>query len=131
MKKLHAVMEGWKTRQILKMKDVQNKAILVKDHDKDNVKQSVSALELKESRRNAYRKFKTFYDKMERDSSWLMLHRNGPVPGKVINSWRDSPSTRHRYSAFVTVDSVGSIGSDGQKRGSRGSQSRLRPSNIS
>ena len=38
MKKLHAVMSGWKTRQILKMKDVRNKAILVKDHDKDNVK---------------------------------------------------------------------------------------------
>jgi len=53
MRKLEAAMVAWKTRRILNMKEVKNKAMLVKDHDKDNVKQSTDKVELKQSRRKA------------------------------------------------------------------------------
>ena len=54
IRKLEAAMMAWKTRRILNMKEVKNKAMLVKDHDKDNVKQSTDVGELKQSRRKAY-----------------------------------------------------------------------------
>ena len=102
MRKLEAAMVAWKTRRILGMKEVKSKAMLVKDHDKDNVKQSTDVVELKQSRRKAYKDFKNFFDTISKQDNWLMLNRE-----------RAPPKVKQNFKA------------------SRGSQSHLRPANIS
>ena len=119
-------MLGWKARRILALREVRNKALLVTDHDKDNVRQAFDPRTLKHSRRQAFAGFKKFHDAIARGGDWLLLGR-GPAPPRVRQNWQESGDRRIRLNS---LDSLASFGSDGQPKG-RGSQSRLRPSNIS
>jgi len=40
--KLEAAMVGWKTRKILSMREVKNKASLVRDHDRESARQAIA-----------------------------------------------------------------------------------------
>lgn len=40
--KLEAGMVGWKTRKILSMREVKNKASLVRDHDRESARQAIA-----------------------------------------------------------------------------------------
>lgn len=81
---LEATFIGWRTRQILNLKESKDRARLVTDHDKQEVKDLFKPDELKMSRQKAAHRFVGFVQTLENDQNgqWIMfkkgIDRKGP-----------------------------------------------------
>ena len=80
--KLEAVMVGWRTRRILRLKEAKTKIRTIKDHDALDLEDM--DMDLKVSRSNTCLKLIQFVNSLERDGQWIMMVRDNIKP-KPIN----------------------------------------------
>ena len=88
---LAAAALGWKTRKIMKLKEVEKRASMVRDHDNSKLDEIIGGgffneKMFKESRKNSCRKLSLFVRQMHDQGQWLLVHRGsdfkGPIPSK-------------------------------------------------
>lgn len=64
-RRLNALINGWRVRRIMDLKEVKSRAQLIRDHDGARQLGQFSEEELAESRRNSVKKFIHFFETMQ------------------------------------------------------------------
>ena len=122
--KFNAMIDGWRVRRIMVLKEVKSKAQLIRDHDGARQLDQFSEEELTESRKNSVKKFIGFLDSMQSNGQWIiLLHSHfSPSADKVYKI----PQTKEEEERMLA-----NMSSPKRLDASRrGKQSRLRPTQV-
>jgi hypothetical protein len=69
--KILALVKGWRIRQIFRLTMTKSKGRIILDHD--DLDTDFKPLDIKESRKNACRKFSDFVGSLEQYGGWVQL----------------------------------------------------------